>query len=124
MLDAFIIHHFDDATAVRDLAGTLSGRGLEVGLPVELWPQMRLLPRIDEGLIDHRFALVIVSTSFLRLGYQPKELEGLTRRRRVLCLLHGVGERDVAAESPKLAVAAIPAGMGRGLARVIRGWRG
>jgi hypothetical protein len=119
MLDAFLVHHFDDAVAARELSGTLAGRGFEVGHPLELWPQMRLLTRIDDGLIDHRFAVVIVSREFLQLGFQAKELDGLTRRRRVLCLLHGVGERDVASESPRLAVSAIPGGMAGRLVRLL-----
>lgn len=106
-MNLFAIYHHSDTELARNLTGTLAGRGLEIGDPVVLWPQMRLLPRVDQGLVHARFCLVIVSTAFLDLAWERKTLDGLALRRRVVTVLANVTERDVAAYSPRLAVASV-----------------
>lgn len=117
-MDLFLAYCYLDGPCANGLGDSLSGRGLVVGDPLPLWPGQRLLPRLDQRLIEARFALVVVSVDFLKLSYARKELDGLTNRRRVLTVLAGVGERDVAEHSPRLAVAALP--WSENLVRLIR----
>jgi hypothetical protein len=107
-LDAFLAYCYLDQEYASDLTDTLSGRGLDVGDPLSLWPGQRVLPQIDQRLIDARFAVVLVSQDFLRLSLPQKELDGLANRRRVLAILAGVREPEVSRHSPRLAVASLP----------------
>jgi hypothetical protein len=107
-IDLFLAYCYLDLVQASGLAETLAGRGLVVGDPLSLWLGQRLLPRLDQRLVDTRFALVLVSREFLALSLPRKELDGLTTRRRVLSVLAGVGEEEVAEQSTRLAVAALP----------------
>jgi hypothetical protein len=81
---------------------------------------MRLLPLVDQGLVSARHAVVLVSPDFLNLGFQRKELDGLANRRRVIAILYGVSERDVAEHSMKLAATAFSGTMAETLVRLLR----
>jgi hypothetical protein len=119
-MDVFLVYHYEDEQTAESLADDLAGSGLIVGDPIELWPQMRLLPRIDQGLVEARHALVVISWHFLKLHLPRKELDSLTNRRKVVCVLSGVEERDVAEQSPRLATAAFPGQMSDRLVRILR----
>src|SRR5947209_3421398 len=108
-MDVFLTYCYLDEQYASGLEDTLSGRGLVLGGPLSLWPGQRLLPLIDQRLTEARFALVIVSEEFLKLSYPRKELDGLATRRKVVPVLAGVAESDVSEQSPRLAVAALPA---------------
>ena len=118
-MNLFIAYHYEDDQTADGLADDLAGRGLVVGEGLELWPGMRLLPRLDQGLVEARHAIVVVSWDFLRLGLPRKELDGLVARRKVVCVLSGIEETDVAEHSPKLAVAALQ--MSDRLVNLLRG---
>jgi hypothetical protein len=120
MRDVFLVFHYVDKSEALGLADTLAGRGLVPGGVLELWPAMRLLPPIDAALVEHRFALVLLTPDFLRLRFQARELDGLARRRRVVPLLYGVGEPEVARKSAELAVAALPGSPAERLVRLLR----
>jgi hypothetical protein len=119
-LDAFLVYHEHDRPEAEGLAGTLADRGLELARPFMLRPQMRLLTRVDQGSADARYAVVFVTREFLKLHWPRKELDGLATRSRVVAILYGVTEADVADLSPRLAVAAIPGGMVEKLVHLLR----
>jgi hypothetical protein len=119
-MDVFLAYHYEDEPTAEGLTDTLSGRGLIVGDSIELWPQMRLLPRLDQGLVEARHAIVLISPDFLLLGLPRKELDGLTNRRKVVCVLLGIEERDVAEHSPRLATAAIPGHLSERIVSLLR----
>src|SRR5262249_21851652 len=118
-MDLFLAYCYLDQEYASDLTDTLSGRGLDMGEPLSLWPGQCLLPRIDQRLIDARFAVVLVTRDFLRLSLPQKELDGLANRRRILPVLAGVSEEDVGQHSTRLAVVALP--WSERLTRLIRG---
>ena len=119
-MDLFLAYAHQDRPFAQGLATTLSARGLEIGSPVELWPHMRLLPRIDQGLTACRYALVVLSAEFLKLHYPPKDLDGLAGRSKVVPVLFDVNEAELAEQSSRLAVAAIPGSMIEHLVRLLR----
>ncbi len=120
MPDLFLAFAYQDRDFAATLADGLAGRGLEIGRDVSLWPGLRLLPLIDQGLQEARLAIVVVSREFLKFSWQEKVLDGLATRVGVVSLLHGVDESDVSPHSRRLAVAAIPGGMAENLVRLLR----
>jgi TIR domain-containing protein len=121
MRDLFLVHHHQDQDFAKGLADSLAGRGLTLWRPAEVWPPgVRLLKIVDGGLSEARYALVVVSGDFLKVSWPRKELDGLTTRRNVVALLHGVEERDVAVHSRRLAIAAISGSMMEHLVRLLR----
>jgi hypothetical protein len=118
--DVFLAYtHADQPFAAR-LTEVFRARALEVGQPIELWGGERLLSLLDQGLYDSQYAIVIISRDFLHLDWQAKVLEGLAHRRRVIGLLWGVDESDVALHSRGLAVSAMPGSMAEDLVRMVR----
>jgi hypothetical protein len=109
--DVFICHASEDKTAVaRPLASALDARGLTVWLDqfqIKLGDSLR--QKIDEGLRESRFGVVILSPSFFAKRWSRWELDGLvdrevtTGKKVVLPVWHEVDHDEVAAHSPSLA---------------------
>lgn len=108
--DLFISHASEDKDEIaRPLAKLLESRGHSVWFDeCELTLGDSLRRRIDEGLAQSRFGLVILSPSFFAKEWPTKELDGLvaredSQRKVVLPVWHGVESSDVAKFSPLLA---------------------
>ena len=104
-MDLFLVFAYQDLAFAEGLADIFRRSSLEVGPGLSLWPGMRLLALVDQGLVSSRHAVVIVSHEFLKFSYPRKELDGLTTRRRVVSVFHGIDEEDVRDHSSRLAVA-------------------
>lgn len=76
--DAFISHASEDKDVVVALAEALRGAGLKIWLDqqvLRLGDSLR--EKIDEGLANSRFGIVILSPSFLAKQWPKRELNGL-----------------------------------------------
>ncbi len=68
-----------------------------------------LIARINEGLLNSRFGVVVLSENFFAKRWPKKELDGLTALEtadgaaRILPIWHGLNHAQVAARSPILA---------------------
>lgn len=108
--DVFISHATEDKdSVVMPLAEALQARGVSVWLDrFVLRVGDSLRQKIDEGLADSRYGVVIVSRDFMAKDWPQKELDGLiarenNREKIVLPVWHNVRREDVAAYSPILA---------------------
>lgn len=108
--DLFICHASEDKEEiVRDLAHALSAKGLQVWydeFSLKLGDSLRR--KIDEGLRDSRYGVVILSPNFFKKEWPQKELDGLVAleadgTKKILPIWHKVGRDDVAKYSPMLA---------------------
>lgn len=107
-MDLFLAYALCNENYASILKVSLSAKRLQIGSPLQLLPGQRLLPQLDPRLSESRFALVVLTVEFLGLGFSRNELDRLTRRSKVLSILAGVTEREIAGHSPRLAVAALP----------------
>lgn len=108
--DVFICHASEDK---KDFVSSLASRLVESGLNVwydsftlKLGDNLRRC--IDQGLLNTRFGIVVLSPSFFRKEWPQKELDGLVTlesdgKKVILPIWHNVSYRDVAKYSPKLA---------------------
>lgn len=109
--DLFVCHASEDKDDVaRPLTDVLTRRGRTVWLDeLELTIGDSLRQRIDEGLRESRFGIVILSPSFFAKRWPQWELDGLAQREMlsgrkiVLPVWHRVTAEEVAAYSPPLA---------------------
>lgn len=109
--DVFICHASEDKDNVaRPLAGALIDHGLHVWLDeIELKIGDNLLRRIDNGLAQSRYGVVILSPHFFAKQWPRRELDGLTTRELadgsliVLPIWHNVSHDQVSAFSLTLA---------------------
>jgi hypothetical protein len=108
--DVFISHASEDkADVARPLTDLLEKAGLRVWLDDnELKLGDSLRAKIDQGLAESSFGVVIVSKSFLGKNWPTRELDGLValetpERKVVLPVWHQVGRSEVAEYSPTLA---------------------
>ncbi|HEX8645155.1 MAG TPA: TIR domain-containing protein [Allosphingosinicella sp.] len=108
--DFFISHASEDKEEfVRELANRLRTAGVEVWydeFSMKLGDSLRR--KIDQGLANSRFGLVILSTAFFEKEWPQKELDGLVAlevagRSRILPIWHKVSKDEVAKFSPTLA---------------------
>ena len=108
--DVFISHASEDKEAfVRDLAETLTTKGLKVWydeFTLTLGDSLRR--SIDQGLANSRFGIVVLSHSFFSKEWPQRELDGLVAReissgKLILPIWHEVSKEDVASFSPILA---------------------
>ena len=109
--DVFISHASEDkAVVARPLSEALSQAGYRVWLDEsELTLGDELGRKIDLGLTEARFGLVVLSPSFFAKEWPRKELDGLVARETadgqkvILPVWHRVTFADVLAYSPILA---------------------
>lgn len=107
--DVFICHASEDKDiAARPLANELAAFGLRIWLDeAELKVGDRLRVKIDEGLANSRFGIVILSEAFFQKEWTKSELEGLLSRERdgnkvVLPVWHRIDGSQIAQVSPIL----------------------
>jgi len=108
--DIFISHASEDkASVARPLAELLKNNGLRIWLDEnELTIGDSLRAKIDNGLAQSDFGIVIISPAFLSKDWPQRELNGLSARetsdRKVIIpVWHNLTHRDVAKFSPVLA---------------------
>ena len=108
--DAFISHASEDKeTVALPLAAALKRAGVLVWLDqFELRVGDSLREKIDEGLAESRFGIVILSSSFLAKGWPKRELNGLlaleeSGRKVILPVWHEITKATLAEYSPILA---------------------
>lgn len=109
--DLFISHAGEDKdTIARPLADALTLEGFSVWFDeydIRLGDSLR--GKIDEGLRQSKFGVLVLSPHFFKKRYPRIEFEGLDAmediegRRRILPIWHGVDRSDVAEFSPPLA---------------------
>lgn len=133
--DVFISHASEDKEEiVRPLATLLRAEGLDVWYDeFELRIGDSLRRKIDHGIANARFGIVVLSPSFFAKGWPNYELDGIvsaqvTSKQIVLPIWHNVTQDDVFAFSPTLAgtMAAVTANttleeLARDIAQVVAG---
>src|SRR5262245_44710465 len=109
MWDLFISHASEDKeSVVRSLAEALEQHGLAIWFDeqtLRLGDSLR--QKIDEGLANCRFGVVVISHAFLSKEWPQRELDALLSRedsgaKRVLPVWHGITVEDLRAKSPIL----------------------
>lgn len=122
--DVFISHASEDKELVaRPLADLLRSSGLTVWLDEnELRLGDSLRTKIDQGLAQSRFGVVILSQAFFAKDWPQRELDGLAalespQRKVILPVWHGVDQALVAGYSPLLA-SRLAVGTDKGLGAV------
>ena len=107
--DVFISHASEDKTAVAvPLKAALARQGLRVWLDEhELTVGDPLLEKINDGLKNSRFGVVILSKTFIAKFWTNTELQGLMAKQEyqktILPVLHQMDHRELARVSPVLA---------------------
>lgn len=108
--DVFISHASEDKDeVVRPLATALQSEGLRVWYDeFELRIGDSLRRKIDQGLANSRFGLVVLSPSFIAKGWTNYELDGIvtkavTGEQVLLPIWHKLSKQEVIAFSPSLA---------------------
>ena len=108
--DVFISHASEDKDEiVRPLSAALVAAGLRVWYDeFELRIGDSLRRKIDAGLANSRFGIVVLSVAFFSKNWPQYELDGLVSRevstgQVILPLWHKVSKADVIAVSPSLA---------------------
>jgi hypothetical protein len=108
--DVFISHASEDKVAVaRPLANILSTKGMKVWLDEsEIFVGDSLRAKIDQGLANSRFGIVILSPSFFSKHWPQAELDGLIAGetdgdKRILPIWHNLSFEEVRKYSPLLA---------------------
>lgn len=110
MWDVFISHASEDKKDVaQPLADVLVLHGLKVWLDAsELRVGDSLREKIDQGLAESRYGIVILSPAFFAKDWPKRELNALVARevmgrKVILPIWHGVDQQFVASYSPILA---------------------
>jgi hypothetical protein len=108
--DVFISHASEDKNAVvRPLATALKSEGLTVWYDeFELKIGDSLRRKIDKGLANSRFGIVVLSKDFIRKGWTNYELDSIITRsvsgeQIVLPIWHNITKQEVIEYSPSLA---------------------
>ncbi len=108
--DVFISHASEDKDmVVRPLAIALREEGLKVWFDeFELRIGDSLRRKIDKGLANSRFGIVVLSKDFIRKGWTNYELDGIitksvTNEQIMLPIWHNITKREVVDYSPSLA---------------------
>ena len=108
--DLFISHASEDkADIALPLTSALKARGVRVWIDShQLAPGDSLRRKIDEGLRESQFGVVILSKWFFRKEWTQKELDALVGReigkeKVIIPVWHGVTSADVRQHSPLLA---------------------
>ena len=110
IFDVFISHASEDKDeVVRPFANALLSAGLSVWYDeFELQIGDSLRRKIDKGLANSRFGVVILSQAFFGRGWPEYELDGLVTRsvsgeQILLPIWHNVSKKEVMEYSPSLA---------------------
>ena len=108
--DVFISHASEDKDAVvRPLANALKDRGIVVWYDeFEMKIGDSLRRKIDKGLANSKFGIVIISRDFIRKGWTNYELDGIITRsvsgeQVLLPIWHNITKQEVIDYSPSLA---------------------
>ena len=108
--DVFVSHASEDKDeVVRPLANALRASGLRVWYDeFELKIGDSLRRKIDKGLANSRFGVIVLSKTFLSKGWANYELDGLITRaitgeQVLLPIWHNISKREVIEYSPSLA---------------------
>jgi Domain of unknown function (DUF1883)/TIR domain len=108
--DVFISHASEDKDeVVRPLANALRDEGLKVWYDeFELQIGDSLRRKIDKGLANSRFGIVVLSKDFIRKGWTNYELDGIISKsiggeQIVLPIWHNITKQEVIDYSPSLA---------------------
>ena len=108
--DVFISHASEDKDeVVRPLAIALQSKGLKVWYDeFELKIGDSLRRKIDKGLANSRFGIVVLSKDFIRKGWTNYELDGIITKsvsgeQIVLPIWHNITKQEVIDYSPSLA---------------------
>ena len=108
--DVFISHASEDKDkVVRPLAHCLQELGLKVWYDeFELKIGDSLRRKIDKGLVNSRFGVVVLSTSFINKGWTNYELDGIVTRavsgeQVILPIWHNITKQQVINYNPSLA---------------------
>jgi hypothetical protein len=108
--DVFISHASEDKeSVVRPLAHELRSLGLSVWYDeFELRIADSLRRKIDGGLANSRFGVVVLSQAFFAKNWPQYELDGLVTREMngqqvVLPIWHNISKDEIIAQSPPLA---------------------
>lgn len=108
--DVFISHASEDKDAiVRQLANALIDAGLSVWYDeFELRIGDSLRRKIDKGLANSRFGIIVLSQAFFEKGWPNYELDGLVTRavtgeQILLPIWHNISKQEVIEYSPSLA---------------------
>lgn len=108
--DVFISHASEDKEAVvRPLALSLQKRGLIVWYDeFEMKIGDSLRKKIDAGLANSRFGIVVLSKNFIKKGWTNYELDGIITKavsgqQVVLPIWHEITKQEVIDYSPSLA---------------------
>ena len=108
--DVFICHASEDKESfVRALAVKLQNKGLKVWFDeFTLTIGDSLRRSIDNGLVDSRYGVVVLSKKFFEKEWPQKELDGLVAREEgsnkvILPIWHGITQQEVRFFSPILA---------------------
>ena len=108
--DVFISHASEDKDeVVRPLANALRNEGLTVWYDeFELKIGDSLRRKIDKGLANSRFGIVVLSKNFIRKGWTNYELDGIitksvTNEQIILPIWHNITKKEVVEYSPSLA---------------------
>lgn len=108
--DVFISHASEDKDAVvRPLATALQEKGVRVWYDeFEMRMGDSLRRKIDQGLANSRFGIVVISRSFIKKGWTNYELDGLITKaisgqQVLLPIWHDITKQEVIDYSPSLA---------------------
>lgn len=108
--DVFISHASEDKNdVVRPLANALKSNGLDVWYDeFELNIGDSLRRKIDKGLANSKFGIVVLSKDFIKKGWTNYELDGIITRsvtgeQIVLPIWHNITKQEVIDFSPSLA---------------------
>ena len=108
--DFFISHASEDKEAfVQDLAAALRGLGAKIfydAYTLKVGDSLRR--KIDQGLANSKFGIVVLSEHFFNKQWPARELDGLTAmeiggQTRILPIWHKVSYDEVKRFSPALA---------------------
>ena len=108
--DVFISHASEDKDAVvRPLATALQNKGIRVWYDeFEMRIGDSLRRKIDQGLANSRFGIVVISSFFIKKGWTNYELDGLMTKaisgqQVLLPIWHNISKQEVINFSPSLA---------------------
>ena len=108
--DVFISHASEDKDeVVRPLANALRDKGIKVWYDeFELRIGDSLRRKIDKGLANSKFGIVVVSKDFVKKGWTNYELDGIITKavsgeQIVLPIWHNISKKEVIDFSPSLA---------------------